>query len=231
MKKLRLKKVEICRYEKGVKGTITDLVVSERTLNIFVNDKYLDSITYSNDNEKELAIGYLFLENFVNEVSDIKEMGFEYREYSANCYLNIIKSKENYRFSKTPIRGEVFFNLMSDLLSKGETFRKTGGTHISGVAETSTIIAYYEDVSRKSTIQKCSGSLLLQKKSASVLLTSGRVVLYTVKYAYRMGIPYVVSQSAPSDLAVIEAQEKGITLIGFLRGNRFNIYSHVKDIL
>lgn len=226
-----MKKVEICRYEKGVKGSITDLVVSEKTLNIFVNDKYLDSITYSNDSEKELVVGYLFLENFVNDISDIKEMYFEYSEYSTNCYLSIIKSKENCRFAKTPIEGKVLFGLMRDLLAKGETFRKTGGTHISGVAEPSLLIAYYEDVSRKSTIQKCSGYLLLQEKPASILLTSGRVFLYTVKYAYKIGIPYIVSQSAPSDLAVIEAQEKGITLIGFLRDNRFNIYSHVKDIL
>lgn len=227
-----MKKVELFRYEKGKKILLEDIVVSEKIMNIFINHEFIESLIYSNGSEKELCIGFLFIEGFINSIRDIKESHLEESPFSSNFYVRIEKSDYFESFERKPVAGDKLFTYMKELLSKSEIFSKTGGTHISGCAnKDSGLITYFEDISRKSTIYKCSGSLLSCNKKAQILLTSGRIFEYTVKFARRMNVSFVVSQSAPTDKAIHEAQANEITLVGFLRGNRFNIYSHPDFII
>ncbi|MGB9694457.1 MAG: formate dehydrogenase accessory sulfurtransferase FdhD [Caldisericaceae bacterium] len=226
-----MKEIEIIRFENGIFQKRKDSVVRERILNIFVGGEFLNSIIYSSGFSKELLFGYLYLEGLINSVHDVTEYRETESEYSVNYFVEVRKSEiASISKERITVNRNTLFSLMEELLSKGEIFSKTGGTHIAGLAEDNKLSVYFEDISRRSAIQKCVGFSILNKLRPDFLFLSGRVGFNTVLYAKRAGINFIVSQSSASDLAIRTATSEGITLIGFLRGKRFNIYSHAEYV-
>ncbi len=89
-----------------------------------------------------------------------------------------------------------------------------------------------EDIARHSAVEKCVGYLLLNSKEVHrpVLFASGRANSKIIEACASVNIPIVVTKSAVTDKAVQMAKELGLTLVGFVRGNRANIYSHPKRV-
>ena len=107
--------------------------------------------------------------------------------------------------------------------------REIGGVHAAAVfASTGRAIVLAEDIGRHNAMDKAIGHCLLRGLSMSdkTLITSGRASYEMVTKAIRAGIPVVASVSAPTSLAVQLADDRGLTLIGYLRGSRMNIYTH-----
>ncbi len=120
---------------------------------------------------------------------------------------------------------------LPDRLREGQAvFGATGGLHASGLFTVDgELIALREDVGRHNALDKLVGSRLLANELPlhhRVLLVSGRVSFELVQKAAVAGIPVLAAVSAPSDLAVQAADRLGVTLVGFLRGNGFNVYAH-----
>jgi FdhD protein len=109
-------------------------------------------------------------------------------------------------------------------------FDETGGLHASGLfTSRGELIAIREDVGRHNALDKVIGSQVLAGRLPlhdCVLIVSGRVSFEIVQKAAVAGIPIVCAVSAPSDLAIQAADKLGVTLVGFLRGDGFNVYSH-----
>jgi FdhD protein len=107
--------------------------------------------------------------------------------------------------------------------------REIGGVHAAAVfAQDGRAIILAEDIGRHNAMDKAIGYCLLRglPMHDKVLVTSGRASYEMVTKAVRAGIPIIASVSAPTSLAVQLAQDRGLTLVGYLRGSRMNVYTH-----
>ncbi len=125
---------------------------------------------------------------------------------------------------------EVILSLPDRLRAAQAAFERTGGLHAAGLFETDgRLVAIREDVGRHNALDKVIGSRVLARELPlwdRILMVSGRVSFEIVQKAAVAGIPIICAVSAPSDLAVRLADRLGVTLVGFLRGDGFNVYSH-----
>ena len=137
--------------------------------------------------------------------------------------------KGDWRFSP-----KLIASLPDKLRAAQETFSKTGGLHASGLFDLEgNLVVLREDVGRHNALDKILGYALqrnLLPLDRHILLVSGRVSFEIIQKALAGGIPLVAAISAPSSLAVDFAQEAGQTLIGFLRGETMNVYTHPQRV-
>jgi len=124
---------------------------------------------------------------------------------------------------------EMLCRLPEALRAEQEVFSRTGGLHAAALFDgAGQLLALREDIGRHNAVDKIVGWAVLEKKlplSQNVMLVSGRGGFEIVQKALAAGIPILASVSAPSSLAVKLARELGLTLVGFLRGRRFVVYS------
>jgi FdhD protein len=127
------------------------------------------------------------------------------------------------------LNAEILCRLPEALRSEQAVFSRTGGLHAAALFDaTGRLIALREDIGRHNAVDKIAGWALLNGHlplSWHVMMVSGRGGFEMAQKALAMGIPILASISAPSSLAVQLARELGLTLIGFLRGRRFIVYS------
>ena len=123
---------------------------------------------------------------------------------------------------------------MFELVSRGQKdFQQSGGTHAAGAFTiTGELLAIQEDIGRHNAVDKVIGYLINHQllSKAKCITVSGRISYEIVNKAKSAGIPFLAAVSAPSSLAIDNAQDSGITLMAFCRNSKFTIYSNPHQV-
>jgi FdhD protein len=172
------------------------------------------------------------------------ETGLERNFYtSSSCgvcgkaSIDAIRTKTAYDVAGDPVRLPlaVLLALPDGLRAAQEVFEKTGGLHAAGLfTSEGGLLAVREDVGRHNAVDKVIGGGVREGRlplAGRVLMVSGRASFELTQKAAMAGIPVLAAVSAPSSLAVELSREVGITLVGFLRGDGCNVYTHLDRIV
>jgi FdhD protein len=124
-------------------------------------------------------------------------------------------------------------SLMRDLRHEAEIHQSVGGTHASALSDGSALLVTAEDVGRHNTLDKIRGECLFRgiPTAGRMLLTTGRISSEMVAKAVRMDLPIVASRSTPTDLAVKLARNWEMTVVGYVRGDKMNVYSRPDRVI
>ena len=230
MSEMHCDKLKILKVVDGEKVSQTDSVIRETEVVIKIDGRVHRRLTCLAEHLEELALGYLFDEGIASP-SDI--------DIEVDGNVISVSRKRCYRAHKPDVIDSDLKATDSQILSWAEELNKscplhikTGGTHIVGIAH-GDIMFFVEDISRHCAIDKAIGIAVRKgyEMSGCVLVTSCRQTVSAMKKAVRAGIPIVVAIAAPTTLAIKEAVDYGVTLVGFVRGRQFNIYSHPDRIV
>lgn len=145
--------------------------------------------------------------------------------------IDTVRSKSAHDVASDPLRvtATVLCALPDRLRQAQKVFDRTGGLHAAGLFDaTGRLVCSREDVGRHNAFDKVLGWAAMNRQlplRGHVILASGRASFELVQKALMAGVPMLAAVSAPSDLAAQLAEEAGMTLVGFLRGETMNIYS------
>lgn len=227
-------RVEIFRIHNGSKDRTFDEVVVEDTALLEVNHKHYKTLICTPLDIKELAVGFLFADGVIETIDDIDTIEM----FSGNQIAILLKEKEatNRVFSMATapmtIESEVTFSAreiierMEEFTAKSKLFLETGGVHSAAICDHRGMQFFAEDIGRHNAVDKVIGKALLDRidLGQTMVVTSGRIASDLAMKAVKARISIVVSRSAPTDLAIQLAKASKLTLVGFVRGGRMNLY-------
>lgn len=245
---LDLKTFEIIRYENGTLFQTEDVTVQENQTDIIINGKTFVSAMATPDKLEDLAVGLLFSESLINSIDDIYNIEVSKDNKAVNITMKEIEfsninrvrvtgfgagmvsenflNKEETPKGSLNITCQLIVDKMSYFSKKSEMFQKTGAVHSCCICLDNENI-FAEDVGRHNALDKVVGNSIKRRLNIekSIFLTTGRVSTEILLKTARSGMCILISKSAPTDRAVELARKMDMTLIGFARGDRFNIYS------
>jgi FdhD protein len=225
---------------------------AEAPVGLTVNgQRWLTFLCTPNDLEA-LAVGFLFNEGFIADAADIATVRACDSGANVDVWLRRAISRpdawqrtsgcaggatSDYSMpglalsrlqTGTCLATSMVGELMTALYRAQEMYAETGGVHCSALSDGKRIAMLSEDIGRHNTLDKLAGRCLLDREvmAGSILLTTGRVSSEMALKAVRMEVPILISRSAPTSLAVERADRWGLTLIGYARRDRFNVYTH-----
>ena len=248
--------LEVIRVKEGEIDPFEDQLAVEYPVTIFFNDQELVTLLCTPTYLEELAIGFLNSEGMIREYDDIdsvrldSEKGLIYvttkkkkalteklfakRTITSGCgkgtiFYNVLDSMRAHKIERPlDITSAQVVDLMISLQQNSMMFKETGGNHASALCDSAGMIVYHEDIGRHNAVDKIVGHCVKNNIDIEnkVLVTSGRVSSEILLKVAKLDIPMIISKSAPTTLSVRLARELGITLVGFVRGRRFNIYAN-----
>ncbi len=247
-------KVEILRVTNSQIVDDLDEVILENPYKLFVNGEYITTFFCSPENLEYLAAGFLYTQKIIRCKNDLKNISIDHK--TINVYLKSSISflternatsqksfKEMVLHDMKPIREEITQNIslsvvkiqkvMREFVISSKTFANTGAAHSVALMKNYKIVHFIEDVARHNAVDKIIGKALIEEIDLSQfsLLASCRLSVEIVSKAAIAQIPVLISRAATSSLAIELAKDLNITLIGFSRGDKFNVYSDTIELL
>lgn len=239
---------EVISFDKGQVREVLEPLVTERFLSIQVNGRRLVRLASSPAAGRELAVGYLISEGLLKAPDDLVSLeererdlidiglNREIAEPTDNGLVNTCIGRgagqhqdlQPVGHSGVPYTPEILLKLIGDLDALSYTFKKTGGVHSAGLGSIQGLLVRCEDIGRHNAVDKVFGYAFLNRIPLhdKCLVLSGRIAFEILVKAVRNGIPMILSRSAPTLMTVDAARKLGVTIVGFARGDRFNVYSH-----
>jgi len=133
----------------------------------------------------------------------------------------------SFRGDSPTVPPEAIGRLVDQLFESQSLYRETGGVHTSALSDGQRIAVLAEDIGRHNTLDKIAGLCLMKNAfpETRILITTGRISSEMLQKAARMLVPILISRTSPSSLSIEMAERYGITLIGYARRHRFNVYT------
>ena len=247
---------KITRYVKGKTEEEFDAVAKEFPLAIEVNGKGIAKLSCSPEKMKELAVGYLFAEGVIKSKADITELKLEdtkvaielkdelpegmfkleHKTVTSGCGKNVVYSDldgadlERVEDESLKLSHEQIYSYVKELAQSAVAFNQSGGVHsalLKDYTEPEKSL-FCEDIGRHNAVDKIIGEMILNGYSLDnkILVVSGRVSSEIMLKSARRKFPILISRSAPTTWSVQLAFRLGVTLIGFVRGKKMNVYTH-----
>ena len=249
-------RVSISRLTERSKSSVEDVVATEFPLTIILNYQELVTLLCSPTKLRYLAAGFLLSEGLISSKNDIKKIITDDQKgrvwveteneqalatelpfkriitsgcgrgasfYSATDARDQVKVESQLRLSIQEV-----FSLVSKFQHHSGIYRTTGGVHGAALCDTTDILLFSEDIGRHNAIDKIFGECLLEDMPTDdrAIITSGRISSEILLKVAKRDIPIIISRSAPTNVGVRLANDLGITIIGFARGKRMNIYAN-----
>jgi len=212
-----------------------DFVVREAEVRIEVGGELHSRLFCLPAHFEELAIGHLNSEGL--DTTYITNLDVEKANPGKYVIRVTLEREAHWNPSKVnsriKIRCEDVFKRIKELGEEGELYKATGGTHVVAAFDQNGQGIFIEDISRHCAIDKLIGTCIKNgiEISENILVTSSRQTHTTVEKVLFAGFPVAISVSAPTEQAIRDADEFGITLVGFARDKRFNVYTNGWRIL
>lgn len=238
----------VVQVTEGSRTNIEGVVAKEFSLTIVLNNRDLVTLLCSPMNLEYLVVGFLSSEGLIKSKDEIKttivdkERGMirveteEDRDFVGRliassggrgaAYYSAVNTQSQIK-AKIEISADEVFSLVEDFEHRSQIYRATGGVHSAALCDRDGILLFSEDIGRHNAIDKIFGECLLKDISTAerIIVTSGRISSEIMLKVAKRSIPIIISLSAPTDLAVRIATDLRVTLIGFVRGRKMNVYT------
>jgi len=218
-----------------------DDVIREERFTLYLNNRFITEQVASPEQLKELGAGFVICEGLAGQVENVEVSGNEIRVEATSdrqsfekefrsgggCGIRNIPHAVNSSLTITP---DDIFRATSEIES--ETWKKTGGVHCSVLFSNGNIVSKSCDIGRHNTVDKLVGYAALNgiDLSECYIACTGRQPSGMISKSANAGIPIIISRAASTDQGILTADQTGITLICFSRGERFTIYTHPERV-
>ncbi len=255
-----VKQIPIIRIKENIPIHMEDAIIDEEIFRLFINNEKAFEMVFSMTHSRELAAGFLTTQSIVKTRSDIIDLEWNPDKKQCHLTLDTDALKRFKQFKKGSLvkgssGGSLLLNttdnitidpsdsfcvkpyqilsLINQHWNYSTLFHKTGAVHSAGLCDTENILEYYEDIGRHNAVDKLAGHILINQIDTrhKIATLSCRMSLEIIGKLIKTGIPIVISNAAPTLSAVKLADRAGLTIIGFARDNRFNIYTHPSRVI
>ena len=227
----------ILKYDGELFNEVSDSIIQEMPLDIYVNGEHLQSITCSPWDIEELVMGLLAVKNVIRTKQDL--VSLTYDKATGAVYTECCTLQQPHEIPLAQPHDHVLLaceainNGINMLENGSKLFHRTGGVHSAVLMGDTGVLAWFEDIGRHSALDKLIGWSIMNNMSMTdkVILFSGRVPYEIIHRVVTSGCHCIISPGAPTGLSIQEAIDNDITLIGFAKHGHFNVYSHPERVI
>ncbi|MEN6487086.1 MAG: formate dehydrogenase accessory sulfurtransferase FdhD [Syntrophobacteraceae bacterium] len=236
-------------------------VVRERPVTLYFGGREVVTLLCAGHHLDELAVGFFHAEGFLREPGELKEVRVDEEAGRVDVHATTDGALAERLWSKRTIssgcgKGSVFYHALDALMSKpvssalevsgrqvlermedlrqlSETYRHTHGVHNTVLATPERVVLFRDDIGRHNAVDMIVGHAFLKgiRLDDKLLLTTGRLTSEILIKAAKVGIPVLISRNTATSLAIQLAESLAITLVGYVRGGRFTVYTGDRRIV
>ena len=250
------KAIQYQRYEFRKWKTFDAETIVETPVSLTVNGQVWLTFMCTPVHLEAMSVGFLYNEGIIESMQEVEDVRVCEHGDNVDVWLNrTVEQPQSWRRTsgctggvtavdalarldvsfdgdQPKIPAEAVGNLVEMLIHSQELYRATGGVHTSVLGDGENIVFVGEDIGRDNTLDKIAGLCLMKNvwPETRILLTTGRISSEMLQKAARLKVPILISRTSPSSLSIQMAERYGITLIGYARRDRFNVYSNPQRV-
>jgi len=230
--------------------------IVESPVSLTVNGEVWLTFMCTPVNLEAMSVGFLYNEGIIESMEEVEDVRVCEHGDNVDVWLNrsvdqpqswrrtsgctggvtavdaLARVDVSFTGDQLKVTPEAIGRLVESLFESQELYRETGGVHTSALSDGEKIVFAAEDIGRHNTLDKIAGLCLMNNTwpEIRILMTTGRISSEMLQKAARLKAPILISRTSPSSLSIEMAERYGITLIGYARRDRFNVYSNSQRV-